>query len=113
MDNPVFDEEAVAILHGCVFDPAANYGCELVSGAVHWSDERFFDLVSAARDRGLAAKCLFAYRTSLLVGRLRPELQFAWDAARNACPEWVGFRPERTTPAAHWPGFVEAALDSY
>ena len=113
MDAPVFGEAEAAFLRGCVFDPAAICGCELVSGAVYWSDERFIELVALSRDRGLAAKCLFAYRTSLLVGRPREELRFAWDAARAVYPDWIGFRPERTTPAAHWPGFVEAELDAY
>ncbi len=119
MEDPVFGDEEITFLRECIFDPAASCRCEFLSGAVNWSDERFseFVLLPIVYGRGFAkhlfARHLFEYRTSLLVGRPREELRFAWDAARAACPEWIGFRPERTTPAPHWPGFVESELDGY
>ena len=114
MDGPVFGEQEIAFLRGCVFDPAASYGLELLSGAVCWSDERFAEFTGLSRYRGRGfAGHLFAYRTSLLVAEPREELRFAWDAARAACPQWIGFRPERMTPAAHWPAFIQSELDSF
>jgi hypothetical protein len=114
VDGPVFGEEEIAFLRECQFDPAASCGCELLSGAVFWSDERFMEFTGLSRHRGRGfAGVLFAYRTSLLVGSPREELRFAWDVARAACPEWIGFRPERTTQAPHWHSFVRSELDSY
>jgi hypothetical protein len=70
MDGSVFGQEEIDFLRGCVFDPTAKYGCELLSGAVHWEDERFREFGALSRHRGRdCAKQLFAHRTSLLVGK--------------------------------------------
>lgn len=112
--GPAFTEAAIAFLRESVFDPDASVGFELLSGAVHWDDERFLDFFCVCNAGGPNyAKELFAYRTSLLVGHPREELQFAWDEVRVRCPEWIGFRPERVTADARWQTFVDEALDAY
>lgn len=115
MDGSVFGEEEVAFLRGCIFDPTASCSTELLSGAVHWYDERFMAFAALSRRRGRNfAKHLFAYRTALLVGQPREELRFVWDAARAACPVWIGFRSERTTAdPSYWPAWLKAELDAY
>jgi hypothetical protein len=114
MERQAFSEAEIVFLRGCVFDPTANYGCEMTSGAIHWCDEKFLEFVILSHYRGQNnAKQLFAYRTSLLVGKPREEFRNAWDALKLACSEWIGFRPERVTPAPHWPKFVDDALESY
>jgi hypothetical protein len=113
-EDPVFTDAAIRFLRECVFDPDAFVGYELLSGAVHWSDERFSDFYRVCRAGGADyAKELFAYRTSLLVGRPREEYQFVWDEVRARCPEWIGFRPERITAASRWQEFVDTELDAY
>lgn len=113
-NDPVFTDAAICFLRECVFDPNASVGTELLSGALHWSDERFLDFFCVCRAGGMDyAKELFAYRTSLLVGRPRDEYKFVWDDIRARCPEWIGFRPERTTADSRWQPFIDADLDAY
>jgi hypothetical protein len=112
--TPAFTDAAIAFLRKSVFDPNASVGCELLSGAVHWSDERFMDFfcVFNVGGRNYSTE-LFAYRTSLLVGRPREELRLPWDEVRVRCPEWIGFRSERVTANAQWQPFVDEELDKY
>jgi hypothetical protein len=114
MEALVFSEAAIDFLRGLLFDPNAQTSYELTSGAVSWSDERFFDFCILCRATGSDyAKHLFAYRMSLLVGHPREELRFAWDEVRSRCPEWIGFRAERVTPDPSWRTFVERAEESF
>ena len=113
MNSRAFADEEIAALRAMIHDPAATISFELVSGSVFWSDEDVLELFSISRHYRGSAKELFAYRTSLLVGEPLEELRYAWDEARVRCPEWIGFRTERVTPAPHWPAYVADAMDSY
>ncbi len=113
-NGPFFTDAAIAFLRESAFDPDAAVGFELLSGAVHWSDERFLDFFCLCRSGGLDySKELFAYRTSLLVGRPREEYRLIWDEAQKRCPEWIGFRPERVTADPRWQKFVDEELDAF
>jgi hypothetical protein len=71
--------------------PKVHY--ELLSGALIWSDEINkqlpFEVISALR-------CLFAYRTSVMLEQPREDLREMWDLGLSLFPNWVGFRPERS-----------------
>jgi len=78
----------------CTPDPSASVFYELMSGALIWSDERDaspFEVVSALR-------AIFAYRTGLIIGKPRPELEPLWQHALSLFPQWIGFRPDRRQP---------------
>jgi hypothetical protein len=95
----VFPEEALAILRQTQFDPQAALGYELLSGGVTWSDEGLIEFAAVCRDKGCGyAGHALAYRTSLIEGKPRENLRFAWEELKTRCPEWIGFRPERTGP---------------
>src|SRR5262245_4250278 len=114
MEDFVFSEAAIDFLRGLSFDPNAQTSYELISGAVSWSDERFLDFCIQCRATGANyGKHLFAYRMSLLVGKPRDELRFAWDEVCTRCPEWIGFRPERVTPDPSWRTYVDQMEESF
>lgn len=65
---------------------------ELMSGALIWRDE-------TRRDTPIhvvwALRAIWAYRTSLMLGKPRAELAEFWRFGLAHFPRWVGFRPER------------------
>ena len=65
---------------------------ENMSGALIWEDE-----VSRAWPSSFigALRFVVAYRTSLMLGNPRLELEPAWRLALKTFPNWVGFRPDR------------------
>jgi len=67
---------------------------EIMSGALVWRDESDRDTPSELID---VLPCLWAYRTSHMLGEPREELAGVWRLALQACPQWVGFRPSRRT----------------
>ncbi len=78
--NNLFPEQAIEVLRQARHDPNATMGYEMISGGIEWSDERSVDFHVACRGVGCQyAGHVFAYRTSLLVGKPREELRFAWD----------------------------------
>ena len=82
----LFSEDAIGFLRDLIHDPAATYDFELLSGAVFWSDERLLEFIArfCGRVRHRShGKELFAYRTSLLVGKPREALRPAWDEVRR------------------------------
>lgn len=94
----IFPEKALAVLREARWDANATRGYELLSGAVTWSDERVHDFVLACMEAGCHEYgTALAYRTSLIEGRPREELRFAWDELRLRCPEWIGFQIERVS----------------
>jgi len=109
-----FTDAAISFLRESVFDPNASVGFEILSGAVHWSDERFMDFFCTCSVGGRNyAKELFAFRTSLLVGRPCEELRFPWDEVWARCPEWIGFRSDRVTADRRWQAFVDEQSDRF
>jgi hypothetical protein len=95
-----FPEEAIATLRADTFDPGAQLGYELLSGALFWSDEHFAEFVAVCRAKNCAfGQYPFAYRTSLIENKPRIEMLFAWEELMHRCPSWIGFRPERVSPS--------------
>jgi tetratricopeptide (TPR) repeat protein len=95
----IFPKRAIEVLRHAEYDPAAKLAYELLSGSIDWSDECHDEFSDACRTEGCSAHGYpFAYRTSLLIGQPREELRAAWNELLARCPEWIGFRPERTTP---------------
>lgn len=68
---------------------------ELMSGALLWPDECPVD---APVELAWALRPVFAFRTSLMLGRPRLEFAALWGHAIRLFPNWVGFRPERRAP---------------
>ena len=71
---------------------------ELMSGALVWRDETNN---STAIEMVWALRPVRAYRTSLMLGEPRTELEEFWNEAQSLFPDWVGFRPQRREPFPH------------
>jgi hypothetical protein len=82
----------------CRYSPAATRSAELMSGGFMWSDEMparwYFD-----PDYGYTFRFLIGFRASLIRGEPMEGLRPIWDEVRRLCPQWPGFRPERSDPA--------------
>jgi len=111
MDGRTLHDEEIAHMRTSVFYAETGVGVELLTGAVIWSDENSLELFATSDAFGGLAKEVFVYRTSPLIGEPLDELQYAWDEVRARCPEWIGFRPERTY-AEHWRELIADALES-
>jgi hypothetical protein len=68
---------------------------EIMSGALVWRDESHRDTPSELID---VLRCLWTYRTSVMLSEPREELAGVWRMAMQQCPHWVGFRAERGKP---------------
>ena len=81
----------------CRYSPAATRSAELMSGGFMWSDEMparwYFD-----PDYGYTFRLLIGFRASLIRGEPIEGLRPIWDKVRRLCPQWPGFRPERSDP---------------
>ena len=75
-------------------NPAAKCFYEIMSNALIWSDE-----IPAENDQNPEAywvlRCLFRYRTSLIMADLDVELESFWRLGIKLFPDWPGFKPER------------------
>lgn len=65
---------------------------EIMSGGLVWSDET---TSKTPTEVIWALRPIFAYRTSLMLGKPREELQPMWNLGLSRFPKWVGFRPDR------------------
>jgi hypothetical protein len=93
-----FPEKAVAVLRAARFDPSATPSLELLSGAFIWSDERYLEFVAyCSHDGVLTYWEPVIYRSSLILGRPDAESRSGWKELRQACPNWPGFRAERSS----------------
>jgi hypothetical protein len=100
VDQMLFPEEALAILHEGRWDANATHSYEVMSGGFAWSDERLSQSATACMAHGSwAFRFLMGYRASLIRGSPRKELRPPWDQLLRECPEWPGFRPERRDPS--------------
>lgn len=79
----------------CVPDEHVSVNYDIMSGALIWSDEIPPDLWVG---KIWVPRFIFAYRTSLMLGEPRIELQPVWDEALALFPKWIGFLPERREP---------------
>ncbi|MDB5310972.1 MAG: hypothetical protein JWO38_5174 [Gemmataceae bacterium] len=112
--NHAFPQEAIDFLRACRHDPGAVACYEFRSGNLNWVDEHYLAFKALCRSLGCTEYfALFAYRTSLILGRPREGLRSAWDEVRERCPEWIGFRPERVSPNAELQGYLYRTQDEF
>src|SRR4051794_20986287 len=112
--NFVFPQEAIDFLRRCQYDPAAQPMYEMLSGGLTWDDEYYFEFAALCRAKGCPHYgVLFAYRSSLILGQPYEEYRYAWEEVRLRCPEWIGFRPERSTPNVELQEFLRGAEEDY
>jgi hypothetical protein len=96
-DLPRFSADALAVLDGMPFDPAARGWFEQLSGGLLWPDEfpRPLSLAWAMIAPNWLYRYLLAYRASITLGEERVELRPVWDEVVQQAPNWPGLRPER------------------
>ncbi len=93
----LFSDSAIAILREASWDRNARRDLELMSGGFMWSDEKLDEALQKCDDEDVGPfRCVLAYRASLIRGEPRDELREPWDQLLSQCPDWPGFRPERT-----------------
>lgn len=96
--DPWFPAEALAHLHAARFRPNACHRLEWGSRSFVWNDEAYLEFIAACHERG----CKWfhdplIYRSSLICGQPHEASRRAWDQLRRLCPDWPGFRPERSS----------------
>jgi hypothetical protein len=96
----LFPPEALALLRKACWDANARRRYEILSGGFAWSDERLWDVAPICMAQGSwAFRYLMGYRASLIRGMPRDALRAPWDQLLRECPDWPGFRLERSNPA--------------
>ena len=100
MGSVLFPEQALALLRQAHWGANASRRYEIMSGGFHWSDERLLgDTALICMEQGCwAFRYVMGYRASLIRGNPREELRAPWDQLLRECPDWPGFRPERSSP---------------
>jgi hypothetical protein len=78
----------------------ASWSVDLLSGGLKFNDEipdglgdspeLFLPLTTLLRS-------LWAYRSSLVEGKPRPDLYPTWESTRRLAPQWAGFAPDRSS----------------
>lgn len=93
----LFPDAALDALREARWSPDADRAFELMSGGFVWSDERLNDVARICSELdNWAFRCVIAYRASLIRDEPRTEFLEPWNQLRAACPDWPGFRPDRT-----------------
>ena len=93
----LFPDDAIAILREARWQPDAKRSFELMSGGFVWSDERLGDIsLLCVELDNWAFREVIAYRASMIRNAPRTELHEPWDQLMQECPDWPGFRPERS-----------------
>ncbi len=83
-----------------VFDPNAECNVEFFGGAFVWSDEKpDFDSLNTTIPVARFFQYLLWYRKSLIQEEPAGAFTEFWDAFKEVCPSWPGFRPERCDPS--------------
>ena len=90
-NDQLFTARDLAILQAAQFDPQATRMYEVFSGGFYWSDERLH-----LATENYAFRYVIGYRASISEGASREGLRAAWDQLLGECPDWPGFRPERS-----------------
>ena len=76
-------------------DAVVSY--DLLSDALHWSDE--IPPLGSHRPKDYwCLRCLLRYRTTLILGQPDREFEEYWIVGKEAFPEWAGFYPSRCEP---------------
>ncbi len=92
-------EQALAVLRQARWDASASRRYEIMSGGFIWSDERLGEVAHLCVEQGnWAFRYVIGYRASLIRGAPREGLRAPWDQLLRECPDWPGFRPERSSP---------------
>ena len=99
--SPEFERYA-RLLNALPFSESARRVYEVMSGAVMWDDEQADIPFSEIGWFRMA----LAYRSSLIVGAPRVELEPIWVALEKAAPQWPGFRSERCAPSEELAHFL-------
>jgi hypothetical protein len=96
----LFPEQALVVLRQARWDALALRSYELMSGGFHWSDERLLgDVAFLCMEQGCwAFRFIIGYRASLIRSAPREELRAPWEQLLRECPNWPGFRQERSSP---------------
>lgn len=111
-DELLFPEAALELLRQARWDPAAQCTYEIMSGGFKWSDEWPENVGFICVEHGSwAFRYVLGYRASLIQGVPRQELRSAWEQLKLSCPEWPGFRPDRSSPALK-PALDDAANEA-
>jgi hypothetical protein len=92
--TPGFEQHA-RFLNDLAFSATARPVYEMMSGALMWEDEQA-DLPFSELGWFRAA---LAYRSSVILGQPRTELEPIWGALRRVASKWPGFRAERCAPS--------------
>ena len=88
-------ESAARLDAVCIPDENAEVFYELMSGGLVWRDET--TLKFSTQFVG-CLRALFAYRTSLMLGRHEEAFAPLWNQALKLAPNWIGFLPTRRQP---------------
>jgi hypothetical protein len=81
------------ILLDQVKDDSAKPFYDMMSGAVVWAGE----VVSGLTTGQLGClRSLFRCRTNLILNEPDKKFDGIWEAFQEACPNWIGFLPERS-----------------
>ena len=88
-------ERYARTLDDVIFSETARPFYEAMSGGLMWGDEQSEIPFS---ELGWFRAAL-AYRTSVILGQPRNELESIWNALRRFAPNWPGFRAERCSPS--------------
>jgi hypothetical protein len=76
--------------------PLSGPTYHILADALYWVDEApLWSKLRAAED---PLRCLWHYRTGLIVGEQRP-FRDLWELGIQLFPRWVGFHPSRCSPS--------------
>jgi hypothetical protein len=75
-------------------DPNARVAYELLSHGLIWSDESP-PIGSVEFEIGTAARALWRFRSSLILGSPDERFRDHWEFAQQVCPNWPGLLAER------------------
>jgi hypothetical protein len=97
-EQPWFPPEAVAQLHSARYRADACICLETVCDSLFWNDEAYMEFMAVCRRLGSPwFREPIRFRSSLIRGEPDEAARGAWDELRRLCPEWHGFRPERSS----------------
>lgn len=96
---PWFPDEALAHLRAARFKETAFPLLEVTSRSLVWSDEAYLEFVAVCNGLGSPwGLAPLSYRSSLILGQPSKASKRAWDELKRLCPQWPGFRAERSSP---------------
>jgi hypothetical protein len=100
MEIPELEEEIVEEFRKLKYDPNAKSSYEWMSGGLIWKDEFTSELIAGLSKQthpiiNYLLRYLWAYRSSLVVGKERLEFRKIWQTVYSQVPFWPGFTPER------------------